>query len=438
MNRRLATFAFSSLLLPISALAADTFDTEQAATSVDNAVRDWRRDIHAHPELGNREFRTAELVAAHLRAIGLEDVKTRVAHTGVTGILRGARPGRRLALRADMDALPVTEETGLPFASTVTTEYRGQQTGVMHACGHDTHTAILMGVAQALAAHRDELAGEILFVFQPAEEGAPEGEEGGAPLMLKEGLFADFKPEAIFGLHVHASLNAGEIGYRSGPFMAAADFFSITVHGRQTHGSRPWNGVDPVAISAELIGSAQQIVSRELNISRLPVVVSFGAINGGIRHNIIPDDVQMIGTIRSFDEDMRTDVHARLKRIAEHTAAAHGATVSYEIPLPGANPVTVNDPKLMQEMLPALEASVAPGKLKAIDRTMGGEDFSHYALEVPGLFIFVGSTPPDIDPKNAPSNHSPKFFVDEDALKVGVRAMINLTQRFLTVPAAES
>ena len=438
MFRRFAATIVVSLLLPTAVFATDRFDIEAAATSVDEAVRDWRRDIHAHPELGNREFRTAELVAKHLRAIGLEDVRTGVAHTGVTGILRGGKPGRRLALRADMDALPVTEESDLPFASTVTTEYRGQQTGVMHACGHDTHTAILMGVAQALSAHRDELAGEILFVFQPAEEGAPEGEEGGAPLMLKEGLFTDFKPEAIFGLHVHASLNAGEIGYRSGPFMAAADFFSITVHGRQTHGSRPWNGVDPVAISAELIGSAQQIVSREINISKLPVVVSFGAINGGIRHNIIPDDVEMIGTIRTFDEDMRADVHQRLKRIAEHTAAAHGATVSYEIPLPGANPVTVNDPGLMAAMLPALEASVAPGKLKAIDRTMGGEDFSHYALEVPGLFIFVGSTPPDIDPKNAPSNHSPKFFVDEDALKVGVRAMLNLTQHFLSMPSAES
>ena len=335
-----------ALLLAFVPQPADAIDVDAAATAVDPSVLAWRRDFHQFPELSNREFKTGEKVAAQLRALGLEDVRTGVAHTGVTAVLRGGKPGRRIALRADMDALPVTEQVDLPFASKVTTEYRNQATGVMHACGHDAHTAILLGVAKALSEHRSELAGEVLFVFQPAEEGAPEGEDGGAGLMLDEGVFERFKPEAVFGLHMWSALNVGQIGYRSGPFMAASDFFKLTVHGKQSHGSRPWDGIDPIAIAAEIVSGAQHIVSRELNISRLPVVVTFGAIQGGIRHNIIPDSVELIGTIRTFDEGMRADVHARLARIAEHTAAAHGATVEHTIPMPGANPVTVNDPAL--------------------------------------------------------------------------------------------
>lgn len=424
-----------ALLLALGSAHAAIIDVEASAKSIDAEVQTWRRDFHQHPELGNREFRTAGKVAAHLRAIGLDEIRTGVAHTGVTAVLRGGKAGRRIVLRADMDALPVTETADLPFASKVTTEYRGQQVGVMHACGHDAHTAILMGVAQILAEHRDQLAGEILFLFQPAEEGAPEGETGGAELVLQEGVFVDFKPEAIFGLHVWSALNVGEIGYRSGPAMAASDFFKISVHGRQTHGSRPWGGIDPIAIAAELVGGAQQIVSREMNISQQPVVVSFGAINGGIRHNIIPDSVELIGTIRTFDEAMRTDVHRRLARIAEHTAAAHGARVEHTIPMPGSNPVTVNDPELTARMLPSLRRAAGDDQVKPMDPVMGAEDFSLYANQVPGLFFFVGSTPRGVDAANAPSNHSPEYFLDEEALRLGTRALLQVAVDYLAPEA---
>lgn len=420
-----------ALLLAFHPGQAEAIDVEAAASSVDDAVLSWRRDFHQFPELSNREFRTGEKVAAQLRALGLDDVRSGVAHTGVTAVLRGAKPGPRIALRADMDALPVTEQVDLPFASKVTTEYRGQTTGVMHACGHDAHTAILMGVAQALAARKDELAGEILFVFQPAEEGAPEGEEGGAGLMLKEGVFEAFKPEAIFGLHMWSALNVGQIGYRSGPFMAASDFFKLSVHGKQSHGSRPWDGVDPIAISSEIVSGAQHIVSRETNISRLPVVVTFGAIQGGIRHNIIPDSVELIGTIRTFDEGMRADVHARLARIAEHTAAAHGATVEHTIPMPGSNPVTVNDPALTARVLPSLSKAQGVDEVREMSLIMGAEDFSLYAQQVPGFFFFVGITPRGEDAAAAPANHSPLFFIDEESLRIGTRAMLQVAVDYL-------
>ncbi|MCK7595063.1 amidohydrolase [Pseudomarimonas salicorniae] len=408
---------------------------EALAAPLDAKVQAWRRDIHQHPELSNRETRTAALVAAHLRALGLEEVRTGLAHHGVTAVLRGARPGPRIALRADMDALPVTEAVDLPFASRVTTEFRGDTVGVMHACGHDAHTSILMGVAEALAGQRERLAGEILFVFQPAEEGAPKGEEGGASLMLREGLFEGFKPEAMFGLHVWSAMHVGEIGYRSGPFMAASDSFAITVKGRQTHGSRPWGGIDPIAISALLIGSAQQIVSREMNISHLPVVLSFGAIKGGIRNNIIPDQVEMIGTIRSFDEAMREDVFVRLRRVAEHTAAAHGASVELSVPDPNGNPVTVNDPALTRRMLPSLASVVGAEQVHEMGLVMGAEDFSYYAREVPALFFFVGSTPRGVPLAEAPSNHSPHFFLDEGSLRIGLRAMLQLVADYGLLPA---
>lgn len=404
---------------------------EPLAAAVDAKVLAFRRDIHQHPELSNRETRTAKLVEDHLRALGLEDIRTGIAHTGVTAVLRGGKPGPRIMLRADMDALPVTEAVDLPFASKVTTSFRGETVGVMHACGHDAHTAILMGVAEALAAHRAELAGEILFVFQPAEEGAPDGEEGGASLMLEQGLWKDFRPEAVFGLHVWSALHAGEIGYRSGPFMAASDRFGITVKGRQTHGSRPWGGIDPIAISATLVSAAQQIVSREMDISKLPVVLTFGAIKGGIRFNIIPDEVALIGTIRTFDPAMREDVFLRLKRVAEHTAAAHGASVELQVPADAGNPVTRNDPALTARMLPSLQKVVGADKVREIGLVMGAEDFSYYALEVPSLFFFVGSTPPSTPIEQAPSNHSPQFFLDEAALGVGTRALLQVTLDYL-------
>lgn len=426
-------------LLLVSALAAalcgpafaQAPDAGALAAAVDADVLAWRRDIHQNPELGNREVRTSALVAGHLRALGFEDVRTGIATTGVTAVLRGGKPGPRIALRADMDALPVTERTGLPFASKATAEFRGETVGVMHACGHDAHTAILMGVAQALSTVREDLSGEILFIFQPAEEGPPDGEEGGAEEMLRQGIFERFKPEAVFGLHVFSTLNAGTVGYRSGPLMAASDRFNIVIKGRQTHGSRPWGGVDPIVAAADVIGTAQTIVSRRQNISKQPVVVSFGAIKGGIRYNIIPDEVELVGTIRTFDEGMRQQVFADLRNVAEKVAAAHGATAVAQVPDTKGNPVTVNHPALTARMVPSLEKAVGAANVVEMDLNMGAEDFSYYAREVPGFFFFVGATPPGQDPLKAPSNHSPEFFLDEQALKVGTRAMLQVALDYL-------
>ncbi|WP_290887306.1 amidohydrolase [Arenimonas sp.] len=429
MHRLLLVTALAAALC--GPAAAQAPDVEALAATVDAKVQAWRRDIHQHPELGNREVRTAKLAADHLRALGFEDIRTGVATTGVTAVLRGGKPGPRIALRADMDALPVTERSGLPFESKVTTQFNGQTTGVMHACGHDAHVGILMGVAEALASMKAELPGEVLFIFQPAEEGPPDGEEGGAEEMLRQGVFERFKPEAVFGLHVFSTLNAGQVGYRSGPLMAASDRFNIVVKGRQTHGSRPWGGVDPIVAAADIIGTAQTIVSRRQNISKLPVVVSFGAIHGGIRFNIIPDEVELVGTIRTFDEGMRTQVFADLKNVAESVARAHGATAIAQVPDTKGNPVTVNHPALTARVVPSLETAVGRDNVVEMDLVMGAEDFSLFARQVPGFFFFVGATPRGQDPIKAPSNHSPEFFLDEEALKVGTRAMLQVSLDYL-------
>jgi amidohydrolase len=423
-------FLLLALCLPTMAKAAE-IDVNAWATSVDSKVLTWRRDIHQFPELGNREFRTSKLVAEHLRKLGLE-VKTGIAHTGVVAILRGAKPGPRIALRADMDALPVTESSGLPFESKQTTEFRGEKTGVMHACGHDSHTAILMGVADAMVKNKAQLPGEVMFIFQPAEEGPPDGETGGATAMLAEGLFKQFKPEAIFGLHVWSTLNANQMGYRSGPAMAASDRFRIVVKGRQTHGSRPWGGVDPIVAAADIISTAQTIVSRRMNISELPVVVSFGAIKGGIRYNIIPDEVELIGTIRTFDEGMRQKVFDELKNVAEKVAAAHGATVLNEVPDTTGNPVMVNNPELTTRSINGLIKTAGDKNVVNMSLVMGAEDFSYYAQEVPGFFFFVGATSKGEDASRAPSNHSPQFFLDESALPLGTRALLQVSLDYLT------
>jgi amidohydrolase len=412
-----------------ASLATDA-NVEAQALKVDAKVLAWRRDIHQFPELGNREFRTSKLVAEHLKKLGLV-VKTGMAHTGVVAILKGDKPGPRIAIRADMDALPVTERNALPFASKQTTEFRGEKTGVMHACGHDSHTAMLMGVAEAMVAMKKDLKGEVMFIFQPAEEGPPDGETGGASAMLAEGLFKDYKPEAIFGLHVWSALNAGQVGYRSGPAMAASDRFRIVVKGRQTHGSRPWGGVDPIVAAADIVSTAQSIVSRRMDISKLPVVVSFGAIKGGIRYNIIPDEVELIGTIRTFDEGMRQKVFSELKSIAEHVAAAHGAAVVNEVPDTKGNPATVNNPDLSARSVPSLIKAAGADNVVNMSLVMGAEDFSYYANEVPGFFFFVGATPQGQDAVNAPSNHSPEFFLDESALKVGTRSLLQVTLDYL-------
>jgi amidohydrolase len=424
-----------ALALPLQSRAAEP-DVEAMAAAVDAKVQAWRRDIHQHPELGNREVRTAKLVADHLRALGLEDIRTGIATTGVTAVLRGGKPGPRIALRADMDALPVTERADLPFASKATSTFRGETVGVMHACGHDGHVAMLMGVAEALAKDRANLAGEILFVFQPAEEGPPDGEEGGADEMLRQGLFAAFEPEAIFGLHLWSALNAGQVGWRSGPAMAASDRFNIVVKGRQTHGSRPWGGIDPIVAAADIVSTTQTIVSRRQNISHLPVVVSFGAIKGGIRYNIIPDEVELIGTIRTFDDDMRSAVFADLANVAESVAHAHGATAVAKVPDTQGNPVTYNDPALTARAVPSLAKAVGADAVVNMDLVMGAEDFSFYAKEVPGFFFFVGSTPPGQDAATAPSNHSPDYFVDESALRVGTRALLQIVRDYTGAAAA--
>ncbi len=427
LNKLLST---SLLLSAISTPAfASDINTElkSANKSVSEKVIKWRRHLHQYPELSNREFETAKYVAKHLRSLGLE-VQTGVAHTGVVAKLKGGKKGPLIALRADMDALPVKEQVDLPFASTQTTEYKGNTVGVMHACGHDNHVAILMAAAESLVKIKEELAGDILFVFQPAEEGAPDGEEGGAELMLKEGLFKE-KPEAVFGLHVTSSLNTGQIGFREGPLMASADKFTITVKGRQTHGSRPWNGVDPIVASSQIIMATQTIASRQVDVTKAPSVVSFGAINGGVRNNIIPDQVEMVGTIRTFDQEMRADIKKRLAKTAEMVAESGGAEAHVHID--HGYPVTVNDVELTKKMTPTLAGIVGKENLITTPLITGAEDFSYYALETPGMFFFLGVTPKGQDAVTAPSNHSPHFFADEKALQLGVNAMTQLVVDYL-------
>ncbi|TMN72930.1 amidohydrolase [Pseudoalteromonas sp. S1727] len=430
---------YSSLLLNgilISTLSSPSFaaaydqqlnnNLKKANHSVSEKVITWRRHLHQYPELSNREFETAKYITKHLKAMGLE-VQTGVAHTGVVAKLKGGKKGPLVALRADMDALPVTEQVDLPFASTQTSTYRGNEVGVMHACGHDNHVAILMAVAESLAKVQDDLAGDVLFVFQPAEEGAPDGEEGGAELMLKEGLFKE-KPVAVFGLHVTSSLNTGQIGFREGPLMASEDSFTINVQGRQTHGSRPWNGVDPIVAASQIIMATQTISSRQVDVTKAPSVISFGAINGGVRSNIIPDSVELIGTIRTFDQTMRADIKTRLAKTAELVAESAGAKA--DVHIDHGYPVTVNDVKLTQKMTPTLAKVAGAENIITTDLITGAEDFSYYALETPGLFFFLGVTPQGQDAKMAASNHSPQFFADEKALQLGVDSMTQLVVDF--------
>jgi amidohydrolase len=421
-------------LLLSPAVHADITSNEidTAAKALDGKVIEWRRDIHAHPELGNREVRTAELVAKRLQALNLQ-VKTGIGVTGVAALLKGGRPGPTIALRADMDALPVTEQVDLPFKSKVKTEYRGEQVGVMHACGHDAHTAIMLGVAEVLAGMREKLRGQVLFIFQPAEEGPPEGETGGAGRMLAEGLFDIAKPEAVFGLHVVASLNTGVIGYRSGPMMAGSDRFTLEVKGRQTHGANPWNGVDPIAVAAQITTGLQQIVSRQIDITKNPVVISVGAIKGGIRFNIIPDSVEMVGTIRTFEPGVRTDVIERMQRTVQHIAEASGATATLTIG-DAPNPPVINDAALTQQSLPSLERVAGKANVRTISLQTTAEDFSYYGQKVPALFFWVGITPVGKDPEKVPYNHSPLFYVDEAGMGLGMRAMLAVATDYLQRP----
>jgi len=432
MNQRIVvTSSLLWLLVAAGPAAAAISDAnlQAAATAAGPQVLAWRRDFHQHPELSNREVRTSKIVAEQLRAMGLE-VRTGLAHTGVVGILRGGKPGPTIALRADMDALPVTEQVDVPFKSVATAEYRGEKVGVMHACGHDGHTAVLLGAAKVLAGMQAELPGTVMFVFQPAEEGAPDGERGGASLMLDEGLFATTKPDAMLGLHLWSALNTGVIGYREGSLMAASDNFKMVVKGRQTHGSRPWNGVDPIVTAAQIVGAMQTIVSRQLDITRYPAVVSVGAIKGGIRHNIIPDSVEMIGTFRTFDPAVRTQIIESIKRTAEGVAAAQGATVEFELG-DDPNPVVVNDPTLTARAVASLQRVAGQNNVKVMPFVTGSEDYAYYGSVVPAFFYFVGVTPAGQNAATAPSNHSPQFFIDEAALPVALKTLLGATVDFL-------
>ncbi|WP_323846681.1 amidohydrolase [Microbulbifer magnicolonia] len=426
MKRLFLPLAIGATLLGTNPATAATPD--QLLKNTESKVIEWRRHLHQHPELGNREFETAKYIEKHLQSLGLE-VENGVAHTGVIGLLKGGKPGPTVALRADMDALPVTEQVDLPFASRVKSSYQGKDVGVMHACGHDTHVAMLMGAAEVLAGMRGELAGNVLFIFQPAEEGAPDGEEGGAALMLKEGLFRKYKPDVAFGQHVTSNLPSGVIGYRPGPSMASSDEFRITVDGRQTHGSRPWGGVDPITVAAQIVMGTQTIVSRQIDITKEPAVVSFGKIDGGVRNNIIPDSVFMNGTIRNFDMDNRRQIFEKLKITAENIAESAGAKATVQI-IEGY-PVLSNDPQLTEASLPALRAAAGEQRVMEIPKITGAEDFAYFANEVPGFYYWLGVTPNGKDAATAASNHSPRFYVDESALKIGTRAITQLTLDYM-------
>jgi amidohydrolase len=426
------TLIAASLLLACSGAVSAEETTRQMVEPLLPQMTAWRRDLHQHPELSNREVRTGKFVADTLKKLGL-DVHTGIARTGVVAILKGGKPGPKLAIRADMDALPVTEEVDLPFASKVKGDYLGKPVGVMHACGHDAHTSMLLGIATALAKRRKDLAGDVMFIFQPAEEGPPAGEEGAAPLMISEGVFKDFKPDAIFGMHVVSSLPVGNVAVRAGGAMASSDTFRIDVHGRQTHGATPWKGVDAVVTAAQIVTSAQTIVSRQLDLNKDPAVVTFGVFSGGQRFNIVSDSAHLEGTIRAFDEGMRLQAIASLKNIAEHVAAANGATISGEIPTARSNPVNYNDPALTARVRASLEKALGKEHVSEANRWTASEDFPHFALaaKAPSVYFFVGATPAGQDPDSAPTNHSPKFFLDEGALEVGSAAMLQAALDYL-------
>ena len=410
--------------MPASPLSAEI---DKRAAAIEQELIAWRRHLHQNPELSNREFETSKFVAEKLRSFGLEP-HTGIAKTGVVAVLKGARPGPVVGLRADMDGLPVTEEVDLPFASKAKGEYEGRTVGVMHACGHDTHVAIALAAAKILSDLKGQLRGSVKFIFQPAEEGAPANEQpAGAELMVKEGVLKNPDVNAIFGLHVFANVPSGHIGWKSGPFMAAADVLEITLRGRQTHGAAPWAGVDPIVVASQVVLGLQTIVSRQIDITAQPAIVTVGQIEGGVRSNIIPDSVRLVGTIRTFDDAMQADIHERITRTATRIAEAAGATA--DVRIDRLYPVTANHPQLTSRMLPTLER-VAGSQLIELGKITGAEDFTYYQRQIPGLFIFLGVTPKDQVGK-APANHSPRFFVEESALVMGVRALAHLAADYL-------
>ena len=403
-----------------------------AGEKIEQKVIDWRRDFHQNPELGNNEKRTSVIVAKHLQSLGIE-VKENVGKTGIIGILKGSKPGPCIGLRADMDALPVVERVDLPFASKVKSTYNGQDVGVMHACGHDTHVAILMSVAEILAGMKNELKGSVKFVFQPAEEGPPEGEEGGAPLMIKEGALDNPKVDVMFGLHINSQTEVGKIKYRSGGTMAASDWFKIKVKGKQTHGSQPWAGIDPVVVSAQIINGLQTIISRQTELTKNAAVISVSVINGGVRSNIIPEEVIMLGTIRTLDTGMQHIIHEKIKLTASKIAEASGATA--ETTIDNKTLVTYNNPELTKKMIPSFLKAAGAENVVEAEAATGSEDFSFFADKVPSIFFFIGGMTKGNDPNKAFPHHTPDFRIDESGMKTGVKAFCNLVFDYMNMAA---
>ena len=401
-------------------------DLATAYENIEPKVIEWRRDIHQNPELSNREFKTAAKIAAHLKSLGIE-VQTGVAHTGVVGVLKGNSPGKTVALRADIDALPVYERNDLPFRSEVTSEFLGEKVGVMHACGHDTHTAILMGVAEIMAKNKDKIKGTVKFIFQPAEEGPPPGEEGGAKLMVKEGVLKNPDVDAIFGLHINSQTPVGVIRYKSGGAMAAAQSFTIKVKGKQSHGSQPWAGIDPILISAKIIDGLQSIISRETELTREAAVITVGKIKSGVRFNIIPESAEMLGTIRTLDYDMKDKLNKRMMEMVPAIAQAYGGEATIEIR--DATDITYNDPQLVSAMLPTLERVAGESNVQEQKAITGAEDFSYFQREVPGFFFFLGG----MTPGNTQSypHHTPDFIIDDSGLILGVKALTEISLDYL-------
>jgi len=408
--------------IPTLAQTKNADPVDLAIKKLEPKTIEWRRDIHQHPELGNREFRTSKLIAAHLHSLGLE-VKEGVAKTGVVAILKGAKPGPVIGLRADIDALPVTERVNIPFASKVKTTYNGQEVGVMHACGHDTHVAMLMTAAEILAGMKNEIAGTVKFIFQPAEEGAPEGEEGGAALMIKEGVLENPKVDAMFGLHINAQTPVGQIKYREQGMMAASDWFTIKIKGKQSHGAQPWMGIDPVIVGAQIINGLQSIVSRQMELTKNAVVISTTIFKGGVRENIIPEEATIGGTIRTLDDGMRKDVWQRIERTAKNIAEASGATA--EVKIDAKTSVTYNNPQLTRMMLPSLQKATNNNAV-LMDAVMGAEDFSFFGEKVPSLYLYVGGMPLNQDPKATAAHHTPDFFIDESGMRTGIKALVQM------------
>ncbi len=426
MSKKLLAFL---LFFPLAGHAQVTpGQLDMLASEVQPQVVEWRRWFHQNPELSNREFNTAEKVADILRDMGLEPI-TGIAHTGIIALIKGGKPGPLVAIRTDMDGLPVTEQTGLPFASRATDVYNGQDVGVMHACGHDAHMSMLLGAAWVLNSVKDELAGSVMLIFQPAEEGPPKGEEGGASLMLEEGIWNEAKPEAVFGIHVGISIPGGQIASKPGPLMAAADRYQITVIGRQSHGARPWDGVDPIVVAAQIVLGLQTIASRQVDVTLAPSIISVGRISGGVRNNVIPERVELEGTIRTFDEEMRREIHLRIERTARAIAEAGGAEIEFELDV--GTPSVYNDPELFERMMPTLQRVSGDNPVNIITPQTVAEDFAEFANETPGVFLFLGNGPPDVDPTSLAGNHSPFFDTHEPNLEVGVRIFSNLVVDYL-------